>query len=143
MTTPSTASAQNAMAQTPEFTTRGVFTGAGAAAMTKVRGKGMTSPGNTRQGVGLYTLFFVDGGGQVADVTGLTHAAATVAPQTWKFVPGSYVRSTPTTAAQIQVECWQALTVSGAAGTPTSALADPPVGSLVAIQTTFFPNVVD
>ena len=143
MTTPSTASAQNAAAITPEFTVRSVFTGAGAAVMTKVRGKGMVSPGNTRQGIGLFTLQIVDGGAQVIGLDGITHTAAGTIPQTWKFVPGTYVRSTATGPATVQVECWQPLLVSGAAGQPVTALADPPAGSLVLIQLTFADNIVD
>jgi hypothetical protein len=134
MTTPSTASHLNAAAITPEFTVRSIYTGAGAAAMTKVRGKGMVSPGNTRQGVGLYTLQVVDGGAQVMDVKGVTHTAATVSPQLWKFVPGSYVRSTPTSPATVQVECWNVV---------APALADPPAASLVALEITFAENIVD
>ena len=133
----------NAAAITPEFTVRGLFTGAGAAALTKVRGKGLTTPGNTRQGVGLYTLIIVDGGAQVMDLSGTTNTAAGIAPQQWKFVPGTYVRSTATSPATLQVECWQVLTVSGAAGSPNSALTDPPVGSTVALQITFSENIVD
>lgn len=134
MTTPSTASAQNASAITPEFTVRSIYTGAGAAAMTKVRGKGMVSPGNTRQGVGLYTLQVVDGGAQVMDLEGITHTAATVSPQVWKFVPGTYVRSSSTAPATVQVECWNLV---------TPVLADPPVAALVALKITFSENIVD
>lgn len=137
MTTPSTASHCNAAAITPEFTVRGVFTGTGAAVMTKVRGKGLTSPGNTRQGVGLFTIQIVDGGAQVLDVSGTTHTAATVAPQKWKFVPGTYVRSTATSPASIQVECWN----PSVAGVPT--LTDPPAGSLVVMEISFSENTVD
>ena len=133
----------NANAITPEFTIRGVFTGNGAAAMTKVRGKGLTTPGNTRQGVGLFTIQIVDTGAGVLGVEGKTNTAATLAPQAWKFVPGSLVRNTATTPGSIQVECWQVLAVSGVAGTPNSALADPPAGSLVELQVTFSENVVD
>jgi hypothetical protein len=124
----------NAAAITPEFSVRGVFTGAGAAAMTKVRGKGLTSPGNTRQGVGLYTLQIVDGGAQVLDVDGTTHTAATVTPQKWKYVNGSYVKQTSTTPATIQVECWNLA---------AAALADPPVGSQVSLQVVFSETIVD
>ena len=134
MTTPSTASSQNAAAITPEFTVRSVFTGQGAAAMTKVRGKGMTSLGNTRQGVGLYTLQIVDGGAMVLGMEGTTLSAATVSPQFWKFVPGSYVRSNATQPATVQVECWNLV---------TPALTDPPLGSLVAFRITFADNIVD
>lgn len=134
MTTPSTATHTNASAITPEFTIRAIFTGAGAAAMTKVRGKGLTSHGNTRQGVGLYTIQIVGTGAQVLDVEGTTHTAATVTPQKWKYVPGSLVRNTATGAGSIQVECWNLA---------AAALADPPAASQVSLEITFAYNVVD
>lgn len=133
MATPSTAAHTNACAQTEEWTSRLVLTGTGATPMTKVRGKGNSS--NTRQGVGQFTLFFVDGG-TLADVEGKVHTAATVAPMVVKYVAGSYVKATNTQPASIQVEFWS---LNAAA----NVLADPPAGSFVSIEVTFFTNVVD
>jgi len=131
MSTPSTASHTNACAQTEEWTSRLVATGAGASPLVKVRGKGWT--GNTRQGVGIYTLSLVDGS-TLADVEGKAHTAATVGPLVVKYVAGSYVKATMTQPATIQVEFWSLV---------VPALTDPPAGSLVSIEVTFFTNVVD
>lgn len=127
MPTPSTASHMNSAALTQGWESRGIYTGAGAAVPTKVRGKGQTL---TRQGVGLYTMALTDVGGQVADVEGITHTAATVSPQVWKMVPGTFSSATKS----VQVECWNVV---------TPALADPPAGSQVALTVRFFDNVVD
>jgi len=127
MTTPSTASHMNVAGMTAGFESRGFYTGAGAVVPTKVRGKGQTL---TRQGVGLYTIAFTDVGGQLVDVEGVTHTAATVTPQVWKMVPGTFSQSAKT----VQVECWNVA---------AAALADPPVASQVALTARFFDNVVD
>lgn len=134
MTTPSTASHLNAAAITPQFIIRGLFNGTGAAVMTKVRGKGLVSPGNTRQGVGLFTIQIVDTGAQLVDLDGTTHTPATVGPQKWKLVPGTFVRNTATGPGSVQVECWNVV---------AAALADPPVGSQVSINLVFAENIVD
>lgn len=127
MTVPSTASHMNVAGMTAGFETRGFYTGAGAAVPTKVRGKGQTL---TRQGVGLYTLTFTDVGGQLVDVEGTTHTAATVSPQVWKMVPGTFSQS----GKSVQIECWNVV---------TPALADPPAASQVSLTGRFFDNVVD
>jgi len=106
---------------------RGLFTGAGTDVPVKVRGLGITL---TRQGVGLYTLTFADVGGQLCDLEGVTHTAATVAPGTWKanFATYSAVNRS------VAIEHYLA-----------GVLADPAAtaGTTVSITARFFDNVTD
>lgn len=130
MTRPSTASFLKTGAVAKEWTARWI--GAGAGASVPVKSTSLTmGPVLTRQGVGLYTLTFTDIGGAFAGFRGATHTVATVAPQQWKHVGGTFVGSTKV----IQIECW-----SG----PGAALADPPAtaGTIVELETTFYDNAV-
>lgn len=120
MPRPSTASSMNVAATAREWSSRSTYTGAGAAVPTKVRGLGQVL---TRQGVGLYTITFTDVGGSLVGLDGVTHTAATVAPQEWKLVAGSFTQASKASA----IECWSAV----------GALADPPAASLVDLYFTF------
>lgn len=126
---PTTASFCNTSATAREWAARFTGTGAGTANVTKVKGRGLTI---TRQGVGLYTMSFTDASTLVG-LDGVTHTAATVAPQEWKFVPASFVKQTPTTPATVGIECWSA----------AGSLADPPAASLVDLYFTFYDNPAD
>ena len=126
---PTTASFTNTSATAREWAARLTATGAGAANITKVKGRGITT---TRQGIGLFTAFFTDAS-TLAGLDGVTHTAATVAPQEWKLVPASFVKQTPTSPASVGIECWSA----------AGALADPPAGALVDLMFTFYDNPAD
>ncbi len=127
MPRPSTATFTNTAAQTKFWESRGLYTGAGASVPVKVRGKGQTL---TRQGVGLYTLTFVDVGGQLCDLEGVTHTAATVAPGVWKANFATYSAATKSVA----IEHYLA-----------GVLADPAAtaGTTVALTARFFDNLSD
>jgi hypothetical protein len=125
---PSTASHRKVAATLTEHKQRWLGTGAGASVPLKTNGVG---PVLTRQGVGLYTLTFSDVGGKVGGFRGETHCVATVAPQYWKYVGGSFSIANKS----ISIECWSAAGV----------LADPPAtaNTIVELETTFFDNTVD
>ena len=130
MSRPGAASFANKGCLTKEWQARWLGTGAGASVPVKTNGaRGATL---TRQGVGLYTLTFTDVGGTFAGFFGETHTVATVSPQIWKYVGGTFVGSTRV----IQIECWNLV---------TPALADPPAtaGTIVELKTTFFDNLVN
>jgi hypothetical protein len=113
-----------------EWVSRWIGVGAGAAVPTK--STSLTHGGVlTRQGVGLYTLTFTDVGGAFAGFRGQTHCVATVGPQIWKYVGGTFVGSTKV----IQIECWSLV---------APALADPPAtaSTIVELETTFYDNAV-
>lgn len=122
---PSTASFTKIAGDIRQWTQRWLGTGAGASVPVKTNGKGTLA----RQGVGLYTMVLPEVGGRIAGVTGTTHTAATVAPQSWKYVVGSLVTATKT----ISLECWSA----------AGALADPPASALVDIEVAWLDNTVD
>lgn len=130
MPRPGAASALNVGALVKEWKARWLGAGAGASVPTKTNGaKGAVL---TRQGVGLYTLTLTDVGGAFGGFYGLTHTVATVSPQIWKFVGGTFVGSTKV----IQLECWNVA---------AAALADPPAtaNTVVELEATFFDNVVN
>lgn len=112
-----------------EFICQWLGTGAGASVPLKTNGIGAVL---TRQGVGLYTLTFSDVGGTFGGFKGTTHTVATVSPQVWKYVGGTFVGSTKV----IQIECWNLV---------TPALADPPAtaNTIVDLETKFLDNVVN
>ena len=140
MTRPSNATATNTAATMREWAINPTFTGAGAAVPVLIRGVGLaTTTPISRQGVGLYTLFFRDTGAIVGAFRGLIHTAAAVPPMECKLVPTTFVRSVgpggSIVQGQLQFEVWN-LSATGA------VLADPPAGSLVDLQVTFYDNIV-
>jgi len=129
MTRPANAHPFKKAAQQREWCSRGWYAGAGASVPTKVRGIGQAL---TRTGVGLYTMTFTDVGGQLVGLRGTTHTVATVIPQVWKLVPGSYSAANKS----VNIECWDLGAVGG-------VLADPPAtaNTFVELEFTFLDNV--
>ena len=80
------------------------YTGAGAAAPTKVYGPGIASI--TRQGVGQYTINFQDVGAQIIDFNVIQHTAAGAGPLVGKMVNNSFSRANRS----VQFEMWDLAT---------------------------------
>lgn len=94
------------------------WTGAGAADLTKVQGKGIVSI--VRQGaVGEHRITFQDVGGRIIGVRGFVHTADNVAPLVVKEVQGSYSAANKT----VDIEIWD-LAVPGKLDAPADSLVD-------------------
>lgn len=115
------------------------FTGAGAAALTPVKTRGLQQgpaglPKNTRVSAGRYRFYINTADvGTLAGVRAQVHTAAATAPLLGKYIAGSLAPVAGQTYSQFDVEFWDL-------ATPT--ITDPPAGSFVDICVQFFDNAV-
>lgn len=103
-----------------------LWTGAGAADLTKVLAPGVVSVHETA--TGKYTVTFQDVGGLLIDVIGRVHNATGTSPYQVEFTPGTY----SATAKTVAIEVYDMATPS---------LADAPSGAKVSLTFVWAKNI--